>query len=139
MSALDVSIQAQILNLMQDLQRDLGLTYMFITHDLSVVKHLSDEIAVMYLGQVVELAPADEVFANPLHPYTRALLSAIPTPDPDFETERIILRGEISSPIDPKPGCRFAGRCVDAVPACSESDVPLREVAPGHLCACTLC
>ena len=138
-SALDVSIQAQILNLMQDLQRDLGLTYMFITHDLSVVKHLSDEIAVMYLGQVVELASADEVFANPLHPYTRALLSAIPTPDPDFETERIILRGEISSPIDPKPGCRFAGRCVDATPACSEADVPLREVAPGHLCACTLC
>mgnify|MGYP000988425807 CR=1 FL=1 len=138
-SALDVCIQAQILNLLNELQREFHYTYVFISHNLSVVKHVSDRIAVMYLGQVVELASADEVFANPLHPYTRALLSAIPTPDPDFVTERIILRGEISSPIDPKPGCRFAGRCVDATPACSEADVPLREVAPGHLCACALC
>ncbi|NLL36635.1 MAG: ATP-binding cassette domain-containing protein [Fretibacterium sp.] len=137
-SALDVSIQAQILNLMQDLQRDLGLTYLFITHDLSVVKHLSNDIAVMYLGRMVEKAPADELFANPRHPYTRALLSAIPVPDPDFATERILLRGEVTSPVDPAPGCRFAGRCPHVTPECTARDVPLVELVPGHLCACIL-
>ncbi|MDO4785842.1 MAG: ATP-binding cassette domain-containing protein [Fretibacterium sp.] len=137
-SALDVSIQAQILNLMQDLQRDLGLTYMFITHDLSVVKHLSDDIAVMYLGQMVEKAPADELFAHPMHPYTKALLSAIPVPDPDFVPERIPLKGEVTSPVDPDAGCRFAKRCPRAAPECTARDVPLAEVAPGHFCACTL-
>lgn len=137
-SALDVSIQAQILNLMQDLQRDLGLTYMFITHDLSVVKHLSDDIAVMYLGQMVEKAPSDEIFANPLHPYTKALLSAIPVPDPDHVSERIILKGEISSPVNPPPGCRFAKRCPRVLPECTARDIPLTEAAPGHFCACVL-
>ena len=109
-SALDVSIQAQILNLMQDLQDKLRLTYLFITHNLSVVKHLSDHIMVMYLGQMVEKAPAKQLFANPQHPYTKALLSAIPVPDPEFKTERIILQGELTSPINPGEGCRFARR-----------------------------
>ena len=111
-SALDVSIQAQILNLLKHLQQQMGLTYIFITHDLSVVNHFSDDIAVMYLGQVVELAPAEELFANPLHPYTQALLSAIPVPELGHKRERIILKGEISSPIDPPDQCRFAKRCL---------------------------
>ena len=110
-SALDVSIQAQILNLMQDLQEQLGLTYMFITHDLSVVKHLSERIIVMYLGQIVEEAPPQELFDNPVHPYTKALLSAIPVPDPDVKMERIMVKGEITSPVNMPPGCRFAKRC----------------------------
>lgn len=110
-SALDVSIQAQILNLMQDLQEELNLTYMFITHDLSVVRHFSNDIVVMYLGQMVESAPAKALFKNPMHPYTKALLSAIPVPDPDFKMERIPLKGELTSPINPEPGCRFAKRC----------------------------
>lgn len=135
-SALDVSIQAQILNLMQDLQKEMGLTYMFITHDLSVVKHLSDEIMVMYLGKMVEYSKAEDLFINPLHPYTKALLSAIPIADPDCLMERIILRGEISSPIDPKPGCRFAGRCVYATEACGREEIPLTECRPGHFVAC---
>jgi len=135
-SALDVSIQAQVLNLMQDLQKDLGLTYMFITHDLSVVKHFSDDIAVMYLGQLVEKAPAKELFKNPLHPYTNALLSAIPVPDPDYKMERILLKGELSSPIDPGVGCRFAKRCIYATEECSQQNVPLQEVTPGHFVAC---
>lgn len=135
-SALDVSIQAQILNLMQDLQRDMGLTYMFITHDLSVVKHLADKIMVMYLGMVVEYCDVKQLFAKPLHPYTKALLSAIPVPDPDVEMDRIILKGEISSPIDPKPGCRFAGRCIYATDACRGKDIPLTEEEPGHFTAC---
>jgi len=135
-SALDVSIQAQILNLMQDLQKDFGLTYLFITHDLSVVKHICDNIVVMYLGKVVEQCLTKEVFQNPYHPYTQALLSAIPVPDPDFSMERIILKGELSSPINPKPGCRFAVRCNYAKPECTEDDIPLVEVKPGHFVAC---
>lgn len=137
-SALDVSIQAQILNLMQDLQHELGLTYLFITHDLSVVKHISDEILVMYLGQVVEHAPAEMIFENPLHPYTKALLSAIPVPDPDFVQERVPLKGEVTSPINPEPGCRFASRCPQVSQACLQADPPLIQVKPGHLVACTL-
>ncbi len=135
-SALDVSIQAQILNLLQDLQERFSLTYLFITHDLSVVKHISDEIAIMYLGQIVELGPTREIFARPLHPYGQALLSAIPIPKLGAKRERIILRSEVSSPIDPKPGCRFAPRCIHARPECSEPELPLREVAPGRLVAC---
>lgn len=135
-SALDVSIQAQVLNLMQDLQKDMGLTYMFITHDLSVVKHLSTDIAVMYLGQLVEKAPARELFANPLHPYTNALLSAIPVPDPENSAKRILLKGELSSPIDPAPGCRFAKRCAYATEECSRSDISLKEAEPNHFVAC---
>ncbi|MDL2294233.1 ABC transporter ATP-binding protein [Ruminococcaceae bacterium OttesenSCG-928-D13] len=135
-SALDMSIQAQILNLMQDLQRDLGLTYMFITHDLSVVKHLSNSIAVMYLGQMVEHCPSDTLFERPLHPYTQALLSAIPVPDPDYAMDRIILKGELTSPINPEPGCRFARRCPHATPACAQADIPLAEQEPGHFVAC---
>ena len=112
-SALDVSIQAQVLNLMQDLQRDLHLTYIFITHDLSVVKHISDEILVMYLGTMVEYGPTEEVYGHPAHPYTQGLLSAVPVADPDYEKthHRIPMEGEVPSPIDPKPGCRFCGRC----------------------------
>lgn len=135
-SALDVSIQAQVLNLMQDLQRDMGLTYMFITHDLSVVKHLSTDIAVMYLGQLVEKAPAKELFRNPLHPYTNALLSAIPVPDPEAPVDRILLKGELSSPINPKPGCRFAKRCAYATEECSKADIALKEVQANHFVAC---
>ncbi len=135
-SALDVSIQAQILNLMQDLQTEMGLTYMFITHDLSVVKHLADKIMVMYLGTVVEYCDVKQLFSRPLHPYTKALLSAIPIPDPDVQLERIILKGEIGSPIEPQPGCRFAGRCIYATDACRGTDIPLSECEPGHAVAC---
>ena len=135
-SALDVSIQAQILNLMQDLQEQFGLTYMFITHDLSVVKHLSDNIAVMYLGQLVEQAPATRLFVNPLHPYTKALLSAIPIPDPKAPMDRIVLKGELTSPINPPPGCRFAKRCQYAEETCFTNNVVLEEIEPGHFCAC---
>ncbi len=137
-SALDVSIQAQILNLMQDLQEELGLTYMFITHDLSVVKHISDNIAVMYLGQMVELAPSKELFANPIHPYTQALLSAIPVPSLKKRRERLLLSGEITSPVNPKPGCRFANRCPYAQESCHCQDNTLTEVSPGHFVACKL-
>ncbi len=137
-SALDVSIQAQILNLMMDLQDARGLTYMFITHDLSVVKHISTEIAVMYLGQCVERAPADELFENPLHPYTKALLSAIPVPNLKYRgKERSTIKGEVTSPIDPKPGCRFAGRCPFAKPECTAVDLSLNEVSAGHFVSCT--
>lgn len=136
-SALDVSIQAQILNLMQDLQDELGLTYMFITHDLSVVKHFANDIMVMYLGQMVEKAPADILFKNPLHPYTKALLSAIPVPDPDYKMERIPMTGEITSPINPAPGCRFAKRCPYATETC-EKEMVLKEVEPGHWVSCQL-
>ena len=136
-SALDVSIQAQVLNLMQDLQEQMGLTYLFITHDLSVVKHLSDDIVVMYLGQLVERAKPDELFEHPLHPYTQALLSAIPIPDPTIKMEREILNGELSSPINMGDGCRFAKRCPRATPECTR---PIREVeaSPGHFVSCHL-
>ena len=135
-SALDVSIQAQVLNLMQDLQRDRHLTYIFITHNLAVVKHISDDIMVMYLGNMIEKAPKRELFKTPLHPYTQALLSAIPIPDIDVKKKRILLKGEITSPIDPKPGCRFAARCNYARPECFEKTPELREVAPQHYVAC---
>lgn len=135
-SALDVSIQAQVLNLMQDLQDELGLTYMFITHDLSVVKHFSNDIAVMYLGQMVEKAPAKALFAHPMHPYTQALLSAIPVPDPDVKMDRIILQGELTSPINPGKGCRFAKRCIYATEKCTSMDIPLKEESEGHFVAC---
>ena len=138
-SALDVSIQAQILNLMMDLQDQLGLTYMFITHNLSVVKHISDEIAVLYLGKTVERAPKAELFANPQHPYTKALLSAIPIPALGYkDKEPDLIRGEVTSPINPKPGCRFAARCPYASKECEE-DQPLRDVGNGHLVACHRC
>ncbi|MFA6366570.1 MAG: oligopeptide/dipeptide ABC transporter ATP-binding protein, partial [Candidatus Hydrogenedentales bacterium] len=130
------SVQAQILNLMQDLQDKLGLTYLFVTHDMSVVKHISDDIVVMYLGQIVEMAPSKALFARQMHPYTKALMSAIPRLDPDAASEQILLKGEIGSPIDPEPGCRFAPRCPYAVDACSIADPPLREVEPGRLVAC---
>jgi len=136
-SALDVSIQAQILNLLMDLQDELDLTYMFITHDLSVVKHISDEIMVMYLGSCVEKAPSDELFANPRHPYTKALLSAIPIPHIESRTRKIeVVKGELTSPIDPAPGCRFAPRCPHCTPACLGQDLPLEEVSPNHFVAC---
>ena len=137
-SALDVSIQAQILNLMQDLQKSMGLTYMFITHDLSVVKHVSDEICVMYLGKMVEKCPTKELFSNTCHPYTRALLSAIPIPKPHATENRILLKGELTSPINPKPGCRFAPRCSMARPECFQDTPEFREVAPNHMVACHL-
>ena len=135
-SALDVSIQAQILNLLKRLQKELGLTYMFITHDLSVVNYFSDDIIVMYLGKVVEHASAVQLFEKPTHPYTKALLSAIPVPDIDVKRERILLKGELSSPINPKPGCRFAPRCEYAKECCMAEEPPLKEVSPGHFVAC---
>lgn len=134
-SALDVSIQAQVLNLMLDLQEERHLTYIFVTHDLSVVKYISDEIMVMYLGQMVEKAPSDELFANPLHPYTKALLSAIPIPDVHAKKQRIILKGEITSPINPKPGCRFAARCNDVTPECLKPQA-IREITKDHFVTC---
>jgi len=137
-SALDVSIQAQILNLMKDLQERFGLTYMFITHDLSVVNHFSDDIAVMYLGRIIEKAPADELFENPLHPYTQALLSAIPIPDIDHKIERILLKGELASPIEPAPICRFEPRCIHAFERCKQEEPALVEISPGHFTACFL-
>ena len=134
-SALDVSVQAQILNLMQDLQQDRKLTYIFITHDLAVVKYIADDIMVMYLGQLVEKCDSDGLFANPLHPYTKALLSAIPVPDIHYKQERIPLQGEIPSPVNPQPGCRFRGRCVYATEACAQPQT-IEEIAPGHLVSC---
>ena len=138
-SALDVSIQAQILNLLKDLQEKLGLTYIFITHDLSVVNHFSDDIAVMYLGQIVEKAPAEELFENPIHPYTQALLSAIPIPELGHRRERVKLKGEITSPIEPPEECRFAKRCLECNEEVCRSAVPkLIEVRPNHFVACPL-
>jgi len=134
-SALDVSIQAQIINLMLDLQEDLGLSYMFVTHDLSVVNYISDDIMVMYLGNMVEKSPADELFRNPLHPYTKALLSAIPVPDIHKQVDRIIMQGEITSPINPKPGCRFKARCRYASSECDNPQV-LEEPSEDHFVAC---
>ena len=137
-SALDVSIQAQVLNLMQDLQADLGLTYMFITHDLSVVKHISDNIVVMYLGQVVERARPNVLFERPLHPYTRALLSAIPIPDPDVRQEKLILKGEISSPVNMGTVCRFVRRCPNCTEECRNWNYREIEAEPGHFVSCRL-
>ena len=134
-SALDVSIQAQILNLLMDLQEEHGLAYMFITHNMSVVRHISHNISVMYLGQLVETSPTKELFAEPLHPYTKALLSAIPTTDILHPKERIVLKGEITSPIDPPPGCRFADRCVYATENCRKPQ-KLEEIKPGHFVSC---
>ena len=137
-SALDVSIQAQILNLLMDLQDNKGLSYMFITHDLAVVKHISDQIMVMYMGQVIELATSDELFKSPLHPYTRALLNAIPTIDLSRRNrEKVTLKGEVTSPINPEPGCRFAKRCPFASEKCKQDPV-LKEDAPGHFATCTM-
>ncbi len=138
-SALDVSIQAQILNLLKDLQEQMGLTYIFITHDLSVVNYFADDIAVMYLGQMVEKAPAAELFDNPLHPYTKALLSAIPIPEIGRKPQRILLKGEIASPIDPKDECRFGRRCNCAFEPCGKCSPKLKEVSPGHFVACHNC
>ena len=135
-SALDVSIQAQILNLMQDLQEEMGLTYLFITHDLSVVKHISNEILVMYLGKMVEKCEADELFENTLHPYTKALLAAIPIPEVREKKKRELIRGEVSSPINPKPGCRFAPRCPYATELCTQQTPEMQELLPGHFVAC---
>ncbi len=138
-SSLDVSIQAQILNLMMDLQEEMGLTYMFITHDLSVVKHISNKIAVLYLGQCVEYASSEELFNNPIHPYTKALLSAIPIPNiKNRNKKRELIQGEITSPIEPKPGCRFAARCKFACEKCVGKEVPLSKFSDEHFVACVM-
>ncbi len=137
-SALDVSIQAQVLNLLKELQQKRGLTYMFVTHDLSVVRHISNDIGVMYLGQMVETSESKELFAKPLHPYTKALLSAIPSTNIHAQRERIVLKGEITSPINPKPGCRFAARCPYATAECGKPQ-QLEEVLPGHFVSCHRC
>lgn len=135
-SALDVSIQAQVLNLMEELQEKFGLTYLFISHDLSVVKHISDEIAVMYLGKIMEKASGRDLFARPLHPYTQALLSAVPIPSIDYHVERTVLEGDVPSPIDPPPGCRFAGRCRFCKDRCRKEAPELKELETGHYAAC---
>lgn len=135
-SALDVSIQAQIINLLQELQNELNLTYMFITHDLSVVYHISDEIMVMYLGRIVEKAPAEQLFTNPIHPYTKALLSAIPEPNLHNRRQRIIMKGELTSPIDPPSECRFANRCPEATDRCRCGEPQLFEIEPNHFVSC---
>ena len=135
-SALDVSIQSQILNLLRELQEELGLSYLFISHDLSVVEHMCDRVAVMYLGRIVESASATELYRKTCHPYTRALLSAVPVPDPTAAIEEIILEGSVPSPVNPPPGCHFSTRCPFAVPACSESTPPLREFMPDHFVRC---
>ena len=137
-SALDVSIQAQVLNLLQDLQEELGLTYLFISHDLSVVKHLSNRIAVMYLGKIVELATSDELFANQAHPYTQALLSAIPIPSIDAKPKRILLQGDVPSPKNPPSGCRFHTRCPYATERCRQEEPQLQDIGGGHFVACHL-
>ena len=135
-SALDVSIQAQVINLLKDLQQEFGLTYLFISHDLGVVEHVSDRLAVMYLGKIAELADSVEIYQTPLHPYTQALLSASPIPDPTLKRDRIILKGDVPSPIDPPHGCRFHTRCLYAEDICSQQEPELKEVRANHLAAC---
>jgi len=135
-SALDVSIRGQVINLLQDLQEEFGLTYLFISHDLSVVEHISDRVAVMYLGKLVELADSETLYKTPLHPYTQALLSAAPVPDPRRKKKRIVLSGDVPSPIDPPPGCRFHTRCLYAKDVCRQQDPPFREVRENHFAAC---
>ena len=139
-SALDVSIQSQVINLLKELQEKLGLTYMFIAHDLNIVKYISDRIAVMYLGNLVELAPSDDIYAHTLHPYSQALLASVPIPDPNKEAQKRaqVLSGDVPSPINPKPGCKFAGRCPHATDRCRSETPVLREVRPNHFVACHL-
>lgn len=137
-SALDVSIQAQILNLLKDLQEEFDLTYLFVAHNMNVIEHISDRVVVMYLGKVVELAPRRVLFENPLHPYTQALMSAIPTPNPHMKAQRVILEGDVPSPLNPPTGCRFHPRCPIAIDQCAHEEPPFREISPGHWAACWL-